>query len=236
MKVPCLSVPCSAAIDALLTLSALPLISLCLSVAIGWLLLLRCVPVRGWAVASSAAVLGGLAVGHHWSAPQCAEALHLDAWPTRSTIAVFWHIGAFEERAERLEAIVGRQLELLESSGLLREAHVYVGVVGPARPPALRRLLANPHVTVAARNGTGHECVTASALWRWALGQSCPSTWWPLSAGRSPVQYVLYMHSRGLRHSAACHYSNASSGHCAEDWTRVLRRSSNPSPSPARTL
>merc|ERR1719424_1237101 len=135
---------------------------------------------------------------------------------------VFWHIGAFEERAERLEAIVGRQLELLESSGLLREAHVYVGVVGPARPPALRRLLANPHVTVAARNGTGHECVTASALWRWALGQSCPSTWWPLSAGRSPVQYVLYMHSRGLRHSAACHYSNASSGHCAEDWTRTM--------------
>jgi len=233
MLVPCLTSPCYRLIDTLVELDAASLLSVATAAAGVWLLLLRYVSVRCWLVSSLAAASGALVVGHHWRAPQCmADAANGMPSPAEHAaemrLHVFWHIGAFETRAARLDEIVGRQWALLNSSGLLDSARIHLGLVGSARPRALRRVLRHPHVRVAARNATGHECITSSALWRWAIAESCHrgwgTRWWPLTAGATPTRFVLYMHSRGLRHDASC-YANASRharGPCAEDWTRAM--------------
>ena len=219
MLVPCLTAPCGFLVDELLELGSTPLLLLLCAATVGWLLLLCYVRLRVWAVCSLAVACGAVGVGRHWRAPRCGE-LHESSPPTAlpaRELAIFWHIGAFEQRAARLNEIVGRQHErerpprspatpsprlihtsswhtlsaardaaVLARTGLLERATVHVGLVGPARPPALQQLLRHPHVVVAARNSSGHECVTSRALWRWALQQSCGSGaayWWPFSAG-----------------------------------------------------
>ena len=231
LVVPCLTVPCAYLIDSLLELDTAPLVMLLLAATAGWLLcggaciLAGCIRPRSWVALTLAAVCGALAVGRYWRPPKCELARRSASRPEAEppALAVFWHIGAFEHRQARLDEIISRQFGSLNRSQLLEHATVHLGIVGTARPPALRRLLRHPRVTVAAANRSGHECITSHALWQWALAQSCPSSarWWPLSAGRAPARYVLYMHSRGLRHNASCH-ATTRPGQCAEDWTVAM--------------
>ena len=230
--IPCLTVPCAHGVDALLELETTPLVLLLLAVGAAWLLhgccwvLVGCVRLRTFVACTLAVACCALAVGHHWRPPRC----DLAHWRTSAisaaeplSLAIFWHIGAFEHRQARLDEIISRQFGMLNRSKLLEHATVHLGIVGSARPPALRQVLRHPRVSVAASNRSGHECVTSQALWRWALSQSCPSSarWWPLSAGHTLTRYVLYIHSRGLRHNSSCHTS-ARPGQCAEDWTVAM--------------
>ena len=124
---------------------------------------------------------------------------------------VFWHIASLTEvQRTRSDAIVRRQLRLLNTSGLLDRATIHLGLVGPvwARPAAVLQLLASrrPGIRVAARARLGHECVTTRALHQFAT--SVPST--------LPVR-VLYMHSRGTTRGFVNQRDVA-----AHTWTRML--------------
>ena len=136
--------------------------------------------------------------------------------PSRGSITqlhIFWHIASLTEvHRARSDAIVRRQLRLLNGSGLLERATLHLGLVGPvwARPAAVLELLASRRpgirVRVAARSRLGHECVTTRALHEFAT--SVPSA--------LPVR-VLYMHSRGTTRGFVNPHDVA-----AHAWTRML--------------
>lgn len=129
-----------------------------------------------------------------------------------SQLHVFWHIASPNAvQSDRCDAIVRRQLRLLNVSGLLDRATIHLGLVGPvsARPAAVQELLAARHqlgIRVAARARRGHECVTTRALHDFATR---------VPSGRDVR--VLYMHSRGTSRGFT-----DSKDVAAHAWTRML--------------
>ena len=115
-------------------------------------------------------------------------------------IHVFWHVYVVEDRLQRCKAIIRRQYDELESSGLLNWAtQVHIGYVSKL-PFPLTEVLDHPKIHIAVSKPTGHEGVTTSYLKRF-----CDS-----HIGET---YVLYIHTRGVTRQPDTP---------ADDWTLMI--------------
>jgi hypothetical protein len=119
-------------------------------------------------------------------------------------IYIFWHIFAPIGRETRLEQILSRQFDLLESSNLLNSCNkVFIGLIGHATTPTLTEILYHPKVIIVKYVDQANEEITTSKIREFALKSTSNAR-------------VLYIHSRGITHD-----SDELNGP-AEDWTKMM--------------
>ena len=123
----------------------------------------------------------------------------------KEPLYLFWHIGALKGRLKRLEEIINRQWNLINSSDLYNNLdRIFVGIIGSERPNILRVIMENPKVTVIEPNNTMpsiHECYTTYYLWKFCQN--------------NPNSNVIYIHSRGITH-------NKDESLYVDDWTNMM--------------
>ena len=122
-------------------------------------------------------------------------------------IALFWHIGIFNNNIEKALNIIQRQYKKIEDSGILLDSTIYIGLINNNSDENSMAIdfinnivNSNPNINLLFIKNEGHEGQTLGELYDWCL--------------KNPEGYVCYIHSKGSSHQE---YNKN-----IDDWTEYL--------------